>query len=490
MKKIIITASILLLFATACTSDDPSYNDNKDRAYDVAAETLLANAQRELADQSTTPEVNLNPFRFYTQYWASTQYPEESQYNVVTRNISNNLWNNLYRDVLGNLESAKDIIEENEDIDAGTKQNQLAIIEVLKVYTFQLLVDTFGDVPYTDALDPLNVLPRYDDDAAIYPALITRLDAAIANLNEASGTFTTGDVLLNGDISRWIVFGNSLKVKLGIALADVNPALAQSTIESAVANGVILTNEQNVTFNYSPTAPVTNPIFAQIVSSGRNDYVGSETIISALSQLDDPRIGRYFQTVDDDDDNDTPEVYIGGVNGDANDYFSFSPPGELFEEAALPGVIIEATEINFYLAEAAARGYNVGGSAEEYYNAAITTSFEYWEVTGNDNELIDAYLAQPDVAYSTAPGDWKQKIGTQAWIAFYNRPFESWNEWRRLDVPSLTPAANAVPAANGQIPVRLTYPINEQTVNNANWQAASSAIGGNTLNTKVFWDVD
>jgi len=477
MKKILYTASVLLLLITGCTSDDPNFNDNQDRSYDVAAETLLANAQRELADQSTTPDVNLNPFRFYVQYLASTQYPEESRYNVVTRNIANNLWDNLYRDVLGNLKSAKDVIEADETLDAGTKSNQLAIIDIIQVYTFQLLVDTFGDVPYTDALDPLNVLPRYDDDATIYSALITRLDAAIANLDEGSGSFTSGDILLGGDVAGWRLFGNSLKIKLGVNLADVDPTLAQSTIESAVAAGVILTNEQNVTFNYAPTAPIYNPIYAQLVASNRNDYVASETIVNTLNTLEDPRRSVYFQERDGE--------FVGGINGGANDYFSFSAPGEIFEEPSLPAVLFEATEVNFYLAEAAARGYNVGGSAQEYYNAAITASFEFWDVGG-----AEEYLAKPEVAYATAPGDWKQKIGTQEWIAFYNRPFEGWNEWRRLDVPSLTPAANAVPAANGQIPVRLTYPINEQTVNNANWQAASSAIGGNTLNIKIFWDVN
>ncbi|KGO93289.1 SusD/RagB family nutrient-binding outer membrane lipoprotein [Flavobacterium subsaxonicum] len=477
MKKIFYTTSVLLLLLTACTSDDPNFNDNQDRSYDVAAETLLANAQRELADQSTTPDVNLNPFRFYVQYLASTQYPEESRYNVVTRNISNNLWNNLYRDVLGNLESAKEVIVADEALDEATRANELAIIEIIEVYTFQLLVDTFGDIPYSEALNPLNVLPKYDDDATIYPALITRLDAALTDLDEGAGTFTSGDILLGGDVAGWRLFGNSLKVKLGINLADVNPGLAQSTIESAVADGVILTNDQNVTFNYAPTAPIYNPIYAQLVASNRNDYVASETIVNRMNDLSDPRRTVYFQ--------ERGGEYVGGVNGGSNDYFEFSAPGVLFEAPDLPGVLFEATEVNFYLAEAAARGYSVGGTAEEYYEAAITASFDFWGVDG-----VEAYLAQPEVAYATADGDWKQKIGIQEWIALFNRPFEGWNEWRRLDVPSLEPATGAVAAADGAVPVRLTYAINEQTVNNTNWQAASTAIGGNRLSTHIFWDVE
>jgi hypothetical protein len=479
MKKIIYPAFATALLALAsCSVDDNSYNEDKDKSYEVPAETLLANAERELADQSATPDVNLNPFRFYTQYWASTQYPAESRYNIVTRNIANNLWNNLFRDVLGNLESAKDVIEANPDLDDATKQNQNAIVEIIEVYTYQLLVDTYGDIPYSEALDPANVVPAYDDDAAIYPQLITRLDAALAQLDPAQGTFTSGDILLNGDVARWAQFGNTLKVKLGIALGDVNSTLAQSTIQSAVTAGnLILTNADNVTFNYSGSAPFYNPIYAQLVASNRNDYVASATIVDALNGLDDPRREAYFKIGPDG-------TYVGGANGAGNNYFSFSAPGTVFENAALPAPLFEASEVNFYLAEAAARGYNVGGTAEEFYNAGITTSFEAWGVSG-----ADAYLADPAVAYSTAEGSWQQKIGTQAWIALYNRTFEAWNTRRRLDYPVLTPAQNAVPISNGLIPVRFTYPINEQTVNNANWTAASEAIGGDFLYTPVFWDV-
>ncbi|MXN91575.1 SusD/RagB family nutrient-binding outer membrane lipoprotein [Flavobacterium sp. Sd200] len=477
MKKIIYTASVLLLVMASCTSDDSSFNDDKDKPYVVPAETLFANAQRELTDQSVTPEVNLNPFRFYTQYWASTQYPAESRYNIISRTIADNLWDNLYRDVLGNLESARLLIQDDAEKDAGTKQNEIAIIEIIKVYTFQLIIDTFGDAPYSESLDPYNVLPVYDDDAEIYPLLITRLDAALDDLDENEGTFTSGDIIYGGDIAKWKLFGNSLKVKLGIAIADVNTTLARSAIQSAVTDGVITTNTDNAVFNYPGAAPFYNPIYAQIVNSNRNDYVVSESIVNTMNTLSDPRRAVYFESIDGQ--------YLGGVNGAGNNYFSFSAVGTTLTESNFPGILFEAAEVNFYLAEAAARGYSVNGSEEDYYNAAIRASFDFWGVSG-----ADAYLATPAVAYATASGTWQEKIGTQAWIAFYNRPFESWNEWRRLDYPVLTPAVNAVPASEGQIPVRFTYPIDEQTVNTANWTSASGAIGGDKLTTKIFWDIN
>jgi len=111
MKKIKYSIAALSLFlAIGCTSEEDGFNNNKDRSYDVPAETLLTNAQKELTDQLITPEYNLNPFRYFVQYWAATQYPQESRYNITQRTVADNLWNNLYRDVLGNLETAKLVI--------------------------------------------------------------------------------------------------------------------------------------------------------------------------------------------------------------------------------------------------------------------------------------------------------------------------------------------------------------------------------------------
>ena len=139
-------------------------------------------------------------------------------------------------------------------------------------------------------------------------------------------------------------------------------------------------------------------------------------------------------------------------------------------------------EIAFGLAEAAARGYSVGGTAEDFYNKAVTASIKYW---GGSDADVATYLKNPLVAYTTAKGTYKQKIGTQKYLALYNRGFEAWTEWRRLDAPTFNVPANKTYA---EIPVRFTFPVGEQTLNKANWTAASTAIGGDKLTTKLFWD--
>ena len=477
MKKFIFSVVTLSALLTSCNNNTEDFNNDKDASYEVSAESLFTNSQLELANQMTTPSVNLNPFRFFSQYWSQTTYNDESRYRLTTRRVADNHWNALYRDVLGNLESAKKVI--NLTGASAERTNKLAIIEVIEVYTFQILVDTYGDIPYTDALNVAIKLPKYDDDTTIYPKLITRLDAAIANLDDSAGSFDKGDVVFGGDVAQWKLFANSIKLKLGTNLADVNPALAQATVEAAYNAGVILNNSQNATFHYPSAAPNYNPLFGDLVASNRNDFVAGNTLVNAMNTLVDPRIGVYFNSVGG--------VYIGGIYGAANNNFTaFSQIGNKFRTSDLPAQLFEATEANFYLAEAAARGYAVGGTAESYYNSAIQSSFEFWGLSG----ASAAYLAKPEVAYATATGTWQQKIGTQAWIALFNRGFESWSSYRRLDFPALVAPANAVAAANGVVPKRLTYPSTEATVNGVNYRAAVVAMGEDRLRKKIFWDLN
>jgi hypothetical protein len=144
--------------------------------------------------------------------------------------------------------------------------------------------------------------------------------------------------------------------------------------------------------------------------------------------------------------------------------------------------LFDYAEVEFLLAEAVERGYTVGGTAAQHYNNAVTASIEDWGGTALD---ATGYLANPAVAYATAAGTWKQKIGIQSWIAYYNRGFEAWTQFRKLDYPLLV----APPDALSPFPLRFTYPIEEQTLNGDNWKAASTAIGGDAVDTKLFWDI-
>jgi len=420
----------------------------------------------------------------FAQHWTETTYTDESNYDINSRDIPVQWWNGLYRDVLFNLERAKtliptDVLDEKGDPDAGRQTNEIAMADIVQVYAYYYLVSVFGDIPYSEALDIEITQPKYDDAATIYADLLKRLDADIAALDEAAGTFESADLIYGGDVASWKKFANSIKLKMGILIADSDPTTAKTVIESAAPN-VFTSNDDNAVFNYLSAPPNTNPAYTDQIQSQRGDFVATSVLINPMKSLKDPRMSAYFTL-------DANGGYSGGTYGSSNNFATFSKPsgydgGPGVFQVNFPGVLLSYAEVQFYLAEAAARGFNVGGTVEEHYNAAITASIEEWGGTAED---AAAYLAQPAVNYATAPGDWKQKIGIQEWIAFYNRGHEAWTTWRRLDVPALV----APPEAITDIPVRLTYPVLEQNLNKANFEAAASAIGGDLVTTRLWWDV-
>lgn len=463
---------------TSCDKDFGDLNVDKKKPAQVAPSALFATAQKELVDLMTNSNVNRNIFRLLAQYWTETTYFDEAQYDLATRNIPQNFWNAMYVNVLKNLDEAQKLVPDQDPAfyPPAVQQNQNAVIEVLTVYAYSTLVNTYGDIPYSEALDPNNSAPAYDDAATIYNDLLSRLDNAITSMDENSGGFGSSDLIYGGDMAGWKKFAKSLQARLALIIADVDAAKAGGII-SKVASDVITENEDNVYFRYLSSPPNTNKIWEDLVQSGRKDFIAANTIVDIMNNLMDPRVPYYF--TEDADGN-----YTGGIYGISNNYASFSKPSERITAPDFEAILFDAAEGNFLLAEAVERGF-ISGDAAAYYEAGIRASMEYWNVPSDE---IDAYLAKPEVAYATAEGDWKQKIGTQKWIALYNRGFEAWTEWRRLDYPIL----NIIPDPEftyESIPLRFTYPAQEQTLNKANYTAAAAAIGGDNVRTRLFWDI-
>ncbi len=485
MKNKYILILVLTAFLAACTDRFEDFNTDQKAPAKVAGEALFSNAQKGIADQMSSTNVNLNIWKLFAQYWTETTYVDEANYDIVNRSIPDGQFTTYYRGFLKDLQEAAMIIEATPATSAVgevEKANKLAIIELLNCYAYQQLVDIFGDIPYTEALDINIIAPKYDDAAGIYADLIARTTAATAALDDAQGSFGSADLYYGGDVSLWKKFGNSLKVKLGIALADVDAATAKATVESAYA-GAFTSNADDALFGYQSASPNYNQLYSDLVASGRKDFVAANTIIDAMNALEDPRMAVYFTQIDTSSVSGVEKLaYIGGVYGESSPYALNSHVGDVLLDPTFPGIIMTYSEVAFYLAEAAARGWSVGGTPEEWYNAGIEASFDFWGVSGAAD-----YLAKPEVAYATAAGDWKEKIGTQAWLALYTRGFEAYTTWRRLDYPILNLAPTITEYS--EIPVRFTYPVNEQTLNNANWQAASTAIGGDATSTLLFWDV-
>lgn len=494
MKKIILLVGIFSI-TFACGDDnltDLNQNVKDPVSGSVPAASLFGNAEKNLFDQMVSTNVNNNVFRLFAQHWTETTYINESQYDILNRNIPDTHWRVLYRDVLRDLKEATTIINSETTVTVSeikSKKNRLAITELLSIYAYSVLVDTFGDIPYTESLQVLeHPTPKYDGAITIYNDLFVRLDAAITLLDSSGSSFGVADFAYQGDVSSWVKFANSLKLRMAITIADVPSlsTLSKTKAEEAVAAGVFMSNLDNASLTYLSVQPNTNPLYQDLVTSGRYDFVAAAPLVDKMNGLNDPRRPFYYVPI--------AGIFVGCPYAAGGDFVNFSSPGDpagsgpytRLLDPTLESILLDYTEVEFYLAEAVERGYAVGGSAETHYNNAITSSITYWGGSASDASV---YLAQPTVAYTTAIGTWKQKIGDQAWIGYYNRGFEAWTSWRRLDFPALLAPSNAVTAAQGQIPKRYTYPVLEQTLNNSNYQSAATAIGGDRLATRIFWDV-
>jgi hypothetical protein len=252
------------------------------------------------------------------------------------------------------------------------------------------------------------------------------------------------------------------------------PLIGATVVISGTSSGTTTDFDGKYLLNVS-TGDVLN--FSYLGYSDQNITVGAaNTLVDAMNPNNDPRLPNFFQTYEGN--------YVGGTYGSANGASSNSDLSELIKMPNLKGDLITAAEVHFLVSEAAARGYSVGGTDEAYYNSAIGVSMDEWEVSIED---AATYLALSEVDYTTADGDWMQKIGSQKWVAMYNNGYEGWTTWRLFNLSLNGPEVDGVTL---DIPTRFLYPVSEATLNGSQYDSAAAAIGGDSKTTKIFWDVN
>jgi len=480
MKKKIIKTAFLLIVASfmmiSCVKEDLNI-DPKHPSF-LPSENFLATGLYQFAYYTITPSVNFNNYAFFVQNLAEVTYIDESKYNLKERNQPRNHFNRMYVYSIGNIKNAKQELPKETNSDE-VAANKLATLEVFEILVWENLVNTFGNIPYFEAFEAdskSNYLVKYDDAKSIYIDLIKRLDAVIANINTNDDGYLSGDVIYKGDMSKWKKTANAIKLRLGINLADTDISLAKSTIESAYQSGVFTSGQDDFTFRFDK-GTFTNPFYDNFVASGRNDFVPSALVINTLKAKNDPRMDVWFTPVGT---SSGVFDFVGGNFGYKNPFGSNSHlRNSYFLQIDQPASLITYMEMAFILAEVAQRGFNVGGTAEDYYKSAIMTSFD---VSGIPNE---AALYLTNNPYDAA--NWKQSIGEQAYIALFAKAYATWNFTRRLDYPVLVNPASSLTTT---VPYRMIYSDQEYVLNGANVRAAAVEIGGDEVSTKLFWDVN
>ncbi|MDF1576771.1 MAG: SusD/RagB family nutrient-binding outer membrane lipoprotein [Bacteroidales bacterium] len=483
MKNIYLLILVLGVLVSSCELPD---NKNPKAATDVPAETVLTNALRDALNLIDNMSQNVNVSRFLCQYSSQMQYTDPSRYQFSDRQIPDGYWNTSYL-VLQDLREVKLLIQDLSGSESFNRMNanRMAIVDIVEVMVYHNLVDFFGDVPYTEALGGFDgKTPAYDDAATIYEDLQARLTADISTLaaGASDGSWGVEDLVFAGDVDMWKKAAATIKLRLGMRLADVNPSAAQSYLSEALAAGLLEPGE-SMQLPWVGVTPHVNTIYNMFIVANRNDYAPSATIIDMMVDLDDARLPAFFTQVDTSTEVGVEKLAYRGLDYGLvsnESYPSYSHYSDEMFAPDFPATFACNAEVEFMLAEAAARGFTgTPGTAQEHYEAGIAESHDFWGVT-----MPGSYLNHPDVSWDAARD--KELIGTQKWLALYNRGNEGYCVWRTFDWPVLVPPEDMT---YSDIPFRMPFPYNEPDLNGDNYDAAASAIGGDDVRTRLFWDV-
>ncbi|MGA1373193.1 MAG: SusD/RagB family nutrient-binding outer membrane lipoprotein [Flavobacteriales bacterium] len=488
MKKHIFLATgvIAALAFSGCRKDFEEINTDPNQPTDVSPGFLLTAAQKSIMDETYDAFWGSRGHMQLAQFWASNQYSNESRYQFRNE-TANGTWRDLYAGPLADLQQIIDLNTERPDDMAGygANANQIAVAKILQAWVYQHLTDNFGAIPMSEALQGAeNTTPAYDSQDAVYTQLLALVNDALSTM-DVGAAGPQGDQIYGGSMAHWQKFGNSLKLRIAMRMADVNAGVAQTAAEQALAGGAIVANADNALFSYLGGAPNNNPINED--AKTRNDFAASNVMVDYLAAHEDPRMAAFYAPAA------SSGAFVGEVYGLSEANAALTPDADVSQRsetvlaADLPGIYFDAAQTHFLAAEAAERGWATPLSAAGHYEEAIRLSMAYW---GVDAAAADAYLARADVAYATAPGSWKERIGAQKWIALYMQGAEAWAEYRRLDFGILQLPVDGVLNGSG-IPARLQYPLDEQTLNAAEYAGGVSANGGaDDLDTKMWWDVN
>ncbi len=507
IRIVIFGVLALLILFYSCTEDFSTINTDPNNPTDVPAINILVHAiwagiDRELGAGWMT-HTYLGP---WSQIMAKIQYIDEGRYVFRPTNI-NQFWNFTYQSELKDLQ-----IVINKAQDQGFASLEAAA-RIMKVYFFQRTTDLWGDVPYSEALsgDTDNELtPAYDSQQSIYMDLISELKACDAILADADeGQLGKGDVIYGGDVDGWRMFANSLLLRIYMRMSGVDAATAQAGIEEVYADGnYIQSNAYNVTLAIDGTKPYRNGLMETLET--RTDQGSSKTMIDILNDRDDPRLPIYAQDIDDDygkGQYDGPDnVFVGQINGDCGsgpDQSTISLLGvPIAYDVDRPYQLLSYAEVCFIFAEAALKGWDVGQSAQTWYEEGITASMQQWSALAQASPMasfaadaaditqaeIDAYLKEDLVAWDDSKGE--ELVLTQRWIALMPNGVQAFCLVRRTGYPAVieTYELPCTGYAGMGVPLRFPYPTDEETLNSANLAQAKAGITSSMYGKPVWWD--
>lgn len=512
--KYILGAAMLPLVMSGCTGNFEDYNTNPDAPTKLPAEAIIKKVFNVLASAEENPCQRNNTF--WACFGGYVTTPNDwgkgdqlfQYYNCMIddwNNWSHNFYYGFYSDWF-KIESL-----------TGKQGPVYNLSKILKVFAMQVIVNTEGPMAYSK-MKPGALKVEYDDERTAYMAMFKDLDDAINGLDDAiNGLEGIGkleslvgiDPVYDGDIEKWVKFGNALKLRMAIRISGVEPDFAREKAAEAVKN--IMSSENDTAWDHLLAY---NNGFFQVQNWG--EVRPNATITSYMSGYDDPRCPVYFTKAKK---GGVEDGYVGvrsGILGitSKSDYVKGTSvcASKMNVNSKTEMLVFSAAEVAFLKAEAALLGWTdvAPQSAQSYYEEGIRISFAERGVSGVSSyissmntpadfvDLIDTkynYTIQskPSIKWQN-DGKELERVIIQKWIANYPLGGEAWNDYRRTGYPDIFPAAynaskQGVSSERGQRRIRFSF--EEYRTNRKNVEAAAKmlngGVGGDKDNVDLWW---
>ena len=506
MKKnlknyILILLALVSVNFSSCDKGFEKINTSVDFVSSPTLDFLLPYVELTMVDKN-----------YYTQTYYAAAYAGQINTNLSFPSITayketemSEHWVWAYRNPLKNI---VDLIERSEN-DPG-KVNYLSMGRILKVYLFHSVTDSYGDIPYFEAIKGFSQginTPKYDPQQAIYADMLKELSEASAALTTAKATPGSADIVYNGDITKWKKFANSLMLRLALRISKVDAANAKKYIEQAISGGLMTSIADNFVVKYTTqlvgTGTTSNgTAHTWISSSYITTYRFAAPFIDSLKSRNDPRLPTYaMRTIVP-----LPSSYQEGSH-DPNrqrgrDQFAQVTQRDSASVANIktfgrydaPFIHLSYAQVQFQLAECLVRGIITTGDAKTYYENGVKAAMSELSIFGADgwNASTGITTAQ-QTAYLAAnpydPANALKQINTQYWIETFPNYYEAWANMRRSGFPDTYSAINKTLSSNlgAELPRRLYYPRAEFAAN-PNVNEAVTRQGPDLTSTRVWWD--
>ena len=477
MKNLFVKISLFSLLCSgpiACTEDFDQTNINPNLVSEVTPGSLINPVLYNLASNNAIKNYDITSALMQVH----VPFPDVTAGGVhrydITDRTGNSSWNAAYRW----LTNINEMLVRSKEL---KQSNYEAISLTLRAYAFANLTDIFGDVPFSEAFRAEEGISqaKFDSQKEIYQTLLADLERANSLYDHKIPLPYVADLLFGNDITKWQKFTNSLHLRLLLRVSDKSEMNAFPKMVNMLSNPekypIMTSNLDNAVLQVTGISPNVSPwARPQDFNNGR---AMAEFFIDQLVESKDPRILKIATQAKSLGDNNSIGYKGIPAGYDGSEAFDFSPSGLLRIQAEAPMKITLFTysEIEFIQAELAYKGY--ASDAEKHYQNGVKAAIEYL----TEEEIPIDYFDSDATRYDGT----LERIMLQKYLSLYFVDYQQWFEYRRTGYPNLP----KIPAGknDGVVPSRLLYPSSVKIYNKENYDKAVAAMGGDNINTKVWW---